>query len=113
MPVFILTNPPQPPLERQGGTTYTFVSDGLEAALELAGAAAGDKAVGLWGSANVFSQYLVVGLIAMRSTCSWLRSSSVGAPRCLSSSKPRPSRSSPGDVCIPPGATYLRFGVVR
>src|SRR4051794_39658151 len=63
MPVFILTNRPQPPVERQGGTTYTFVSDGLEAALELAGAAAGDKAVGLWGGADVFRQYLAAGLI--------------------------------------------------
>jgi hypothetical protein len=32
----------------QGGTTYTFVTDGIEAALELARAAAGDKNVGIW-----------------------------------------------------------------
>jgi hypothetical protein len=36
----------------QGGTTYTFVTDGIEAALELARAAAGDKNVGIWGGAN-------------------------------------------------------------
>jgi dihydrofolate reductase len=63
MPVFVLTNRPQPPIERQGGTTYTFVSDGLEAALEQARAAAGDKAVGLWGGADIFRQYLAAGLI--------------------------------------------------
>lgn len=63
MPVFVLTNRPQPPIERQGGTTYRFVSDGLEAALEQAGAAAGDKAVGLWGGADIFRQYLAAGLI--------------------------------------------------
>jgi hypothetical protein len=36
----------------QGGTTYTFVTDGIEAALELARAAAGDKNVGIGGGAN-------------------------------------------------------------
>jgi dihydrofolate reductase len=63
MPVFVVTNRPQPPLERQGGTTYTFVSDGLEAAVEQASAAAGDKDVGLWGGADIFRQYLAAGLI--------------------------------------------------
>ena len=37
----------------QGGTTYTFVTDGIEAALELARTAAGDKNVGIWGGANI------------------------------------------------------------
>jgi hypothetical protein len=36
------------PLPMQGGTTYTFVTDGIEAALELARAAAGDRNVGIW-----------------------------------------------------------------
>ena len=36
-----------------GGTTYTFVTDGIEAALELSRAAAGDKNVGVWGGANI------------------------------------------------------------
>ena len=42
----------------QGGTTYTFVTDGIEAALELARAAAGDKNVGIWGGANIIREYL-------------------------------------------------------
>jgi hypothetical protein len=46
-----------------GGTTYTFVTDGLEAALEQASAAAGDKDVGIWGGANVLQQYLKAGLL--------------------------------------------------
>jgi dihydrofolate reductase len=47
----------------QGGTTYTFVTGGIEAALELARAAAGDKNVGVWGGANILRQYLRAGLL--------------------------------------------------
>jgi dihydrofolate reductase len=47
----------------QGGTTYTFVTDGIEAALELARAAAGDKNVGVWGGANIIREYLRAGLL--------------------------------------------------
>ena len=47
----------------QGGTTYTFVTDGIEAALELARAAAGGKNVGIWGGANIIRQYLQAGLL--------------------------------------------------
>ena len=50
-------------LPMQGGTTYTFVTDGIEAALELARAAASDKNVGIWGGANIIRQYLKAGLL--------------------------------------------------
>jgi dihydrofolate reductase len=63
MPVFIVTHQEREPLPMQGGTTYTFVTDGIEAALELARAAAGDKDVGIWGGANIMRQYLKVGLL--------------------------------------------------
>ena len=63
MPVFIVTHKEREPLPMQGGTTYTFVTDGIEAALELARAAAGDKNVGVWGGANIMRQYLKAGLL--------------------------------------------------
>ena len=63
MPVFIVTHEAREPLPMQGGTTYTFVTDGLEAALELARAAAGDRDVGIWGGANIMRQYLKAGLL--------------------------------------------------
>jgi dihydrofolate reductase len=63
MPVFIVTHEAREPLPMQGGTTYTFVTDGVEAALELARAAAGDKDVGVWGGANIMRQYLKAGLL--------------------------------------------------
>jgi dihydrofolate reductase len=63
MPVFIVTHEAREPLPMQGGTTYTFVTGGIEAALELARAAAGDKNVGIWGGANLVRQYLTAGLL--------------------------------------------------
>ena len=63
MPVFVVTHGPRAPLSMQGGTTYTFVTEGIEAALELARAAAGDKDVGIWGGGNVLSAYLEAGLL--------------------------------------------------
>jgi dihydrofolate reductase len=43
MPVFVVTHEEREPLPMQGGTTYTLVTDGIEAALELARAAAGER----------------------------------------------------------------------
>lgn len=62
-PVFVLTHHPRAPLEKQNGTTFYFVSDGIESALEQAKRAAGDKDVSLGGGANVAQQYLAAGLI--------------------------------------------------
>ena len=63
MPVFIVTHQAREPVPMQGGTTYTFVTDGIEAALELARAAASDKNVGIWGGANLIREYLRAGLL--------------------------------------------------
>jgi dihydrofolate reductase len=63
MPVFVVTHEAREPLPMQGDTTYTFVTDGIEAALEQARAAAGDKNVGIWGGANIIGQYLKAGLL--------------------------------------------------
>ena len=62
-PVFVLTHHEREPLRKQGGTTFTFVTDGIESALEQAKEAAGGKDVSLGGGAAVFQQYLVAGLV--------------------------------------------------
>ncbi|HVG11208.1 MAG TPA: dihydrofolate reductase family protein [Thermoanaerobaculia bacterium] len=62
-PVFVLTHHPREPLELEGGTTFTFVRDGIEAALEQARRAAGGKDVSLAGGASAARQYLVAGLV--------------------------------------------------
>ena len=62
-PVFVLTHETRDPLPMQGSTTYHFVTDGIEAGLEQARAAAGGKDVSIWGGANVLRQYLRAGLL--------------------------------------------------
>jgi dihydrofolate reductase len=61
--VFVLTHHEREPLEMQGGTTFFFVTDGIESALAEARAAAGGKDVGIGGGAKVAQQYLAAGLI--------------------------------------------------
>jgi dihydrofolate reductase len=61
--VFVLTHHEREPLRKQGGTTFTFVTDGIESALEQAKEAAGGKDVWLGGGADVFQQYLAAGLV--------------------------------------------------
>jgi dihydrofolate reductase len=62
-PVFVLTHHERQPLEMEGGTTFTFVTDGIESALEQAREAASGKDIQLHGGANVAQQYLAAGLI--------------------------------------------------
>jgi dihydrofolate reductase len=62
-PVFVLTHHAREPLEMQGGTTFHFVTDGIESALEQAKEAAGGTDVSLGGGATVVQQYLAVGLL--------------------------------------------------
>jgi dihydrofolate reductase len=62
-PVFVLTHHPRKPLEMDGGTTFHFVTDGIESALEQARAVAGDGSVSLGGGASVAQQYLAAGLL--------------------------------------------------
>jgi dihydrofolate reductase len=61
--VFVLTHHPRERVVKEGGTTFTFVTDGIESALEQARAAAGDKDVAIAGGARVAQQYLDAGLL--------------------------------------------------
>jgi dihydrofolate reductase len=61
--VFVLTHHPRDPLAMQGGTTFHFVTDGIEAALERAVTAAGGADVRLGGGASTIQQYLRAGLV--------------------------------------------------
>jgi len=61
--VFILTHHPREPVEMEGGTTFHFVTEGIEPALERAKASANGQDVRLWGGAQVIQQYLAAGLL--------------------------------------------------
>jgi dihydrofolate reductase len=63
VPVFVLTSHPRERVVKQGGTSFTFVTDGIESALEQARAAAGEQPIQLSGGASVVQQYLRAGLL--------------------------------------------------
>ena len=62
-PVFVLTHHAREPIPMKGGTTYHFVTEGPERALELAREAAGEKHVQIAGGARCVQQYLNAGLV--------------------------------------------------
>jgi len=62
-PTFILTHHPREPIVMEGGTTFHFVTDGIEAALDQARAAAGGKDIKIGGGVSTVRQYLKAGLI--------------------------------------------------
>ena len=63
VPVFVLTHHPRKPIEMEGGTTFYFVTDGIETALERAKAAAGTKDARLGGGVQTIRQYLRARLV--------------------------------------------------
>jgi dihydrofolate reductase len=112
MPVFIVTHEVRPPLPMQGGTTYTFVPDGIEAALELARAAAGARDVGIWGGADILRQYLEAGLLDE------LQIHLVpvllgGGVRLFEGLHPEGIELRRASSIETPAATHLRFDIVR
>jgi len=62
-PVFVLTHQEREPIEMEGGTTFHFVTDGIQSALRRAEEAAGERDVKIMGGANTINQYLNAGLI--------------------------------------------------
>jgi dihydrofolate reductase len=63
VPVFVVTHEERPPLRKLDGTTFTFVNDGVESAIEQAKAAAGDRDVSIGGGASTVQQALAAGLL--------------------------------------------------
>jgi dihydrofolate reductase len=61
VPVFVLTHYARPPLVMQGGTTFHFVTEGIESALEQAKKVAAGKDVVIAGGASTVRQYLAAG----------------------------------------------------
>jgi dihydrofolate reductase len=112
MPVFIVTHEARDPLPMQGGTLYTFVTGGIEAAVDLARAAAGDRDVGIWGGADILRQYLEAGLLDE------LQIHLVpvllgGGTRLFEDFQPEGIELRRASSIETPAATHLRFDVVR
>lgn len=62
-PVFVVTHNARETLVKEGGTTFTFVTDGIESAVKQAKTAAGDKNVAVPGGANLIQQLIKAGLL--------------------------------------------------
>jgi dihydrofolate reductase len=110
-PVFVLTNHAREPLTLSD-TTFTFVTDGIEAALEQAQAAAGDKDVSIGGGADVGQQYLKAGLldeVEIHLTPVLLGD---GTP-LLHNLGPGPPELECTRVIEAPGVTHLKYRVVK
>jgi dihydrofolate reductase len=63
VPVFVLTSHPRETVQKEGGTSFTFVTEGIESALAQAKEAAGDKNISIAGGASTIQQYLEAGVV--------------------------------------------------
>jgi dihydrofolate reductase len=112
MPVFVLTHHPREPLPMEGGTTFYFVTDGIQSALQQARRAAGDKDVLIGGGANVVQQYLAAGLVDEVNVS--LVPIFLGDGARLFDSVGRPDqRLEQVRVVEAPGVTHLRYRAVK
>jgi dihydrofolate reductase len=107
-PVFVLTNHAREPLEMEGGTTFHFVTDGIESALGQAQEAAGGKNVSLGGGASTVQEYLAAGLVdeLLLSLVPVFLGSGTRLFDNLSADVARPQQV---EVVEAPGVTHLRY----
>jgi dihydrofolate reductase len=110
VPVFVLTHHAREPLPMEGGTTFHFVTDGIESALEQARAAAGDQDVKIIGGANVIQQYLAAGLLDELRL--HIAPVVLGGGERLLENVGDPTLE-PIDVVASPAATHVKYRVVR
>ena len=110
VPVFVLTHHAREPLPMEGGTTFHFVTDGIESALEQARAAAGDQDVKIIGGANVIQQYLAAGLLDELQL--HIAPVVLGAGERLLENVGDPTLE-PSDVVASPAATHVKYRVAR
>ena len=106
-PVFVLTHHAREPLAMEGGTTFTFVTDDIEPALERAQEAAGGKDVAIGGGAQVAQQYLAAGLVDEM----WIHLVPIllGGGEALFDGLTDLGDLEQVDVVPAPGVTHLRF----
>ena len=110
VPVFVLTHHAREPLLKERGTTFTFVTDGIESAVEQARAAAGDRNIAIGGGANVAQQSLKSGLLDEMQIN--LAPVLLGdGTRLLDGLSGAGVRLEPIQVIDSPGVTHVRYGV--
>jgi dihydrofolate reductase len=111
-PVFVLTHHERETVPKEGGTSYIFVTDGIESALDQARAAAGEKDVLIAGGADVAQQYLKAALLDEIQ----LHVAPVllgGGVRLFEGLGPDDAKLELGGVIESPAVTHVRYRVVR
>jgi dihydrofolate reductase len=111
-PVYVLTHHARPSMEMAGGTTFHFVTDGIEAAYALAERAAGDRAISIAGGASCARQAIAAGLVDEID----LQVSPVilgSGERLLDGFAPGRPRLELARVLEAPGVAHLRYRVIR
>ena len=63
LPVYVVTHYPRPTLEMEGNNTFTFVTEGIETALELARKSANGKDIAIYGGGTIAKQFIAAGLV--------------------------------------------------
>lgn len=111
-PVFVLTHTPREPWVRKGGTTFHFVTDGIESALAQARAAAGAKDVRVSGGAATIREYLAAGVVddMMLHIAPMLLGAGV---RLFEGLAPAAVKLEPVEVVASPLVTHVRYTVGR
>lgn len=110
VPVFVLTHHPRATLPMRGGTTFTFVTDGIEAAIDQARTAAGDKNVAVAGGASAVQQCLAAGLLDELHL--HIVPVILGAGERLLENVGDP-RLEPVEVVASPAVTHVKYRVIR
>ena len=100
------------PIEMEGGTTFHFVTDGIESALEQAQAAANGADITLAGGAHAGQQYLAAGLVD-ELEISLVPVFLGSGERLFDNLGASPPRLVQTDVIEAPGVTHLRYRVAR
>jgi len=109
MPVFVLTHHEREPLEMEGGTTFTFVTEGIDRALEMACEAAAGEDVALAGGAEAIQQYLAAGLLDELTLS--VPPILLGGGARLFDERAAKAKLEPVEVLEGPDATHLRYRV--
>jgi dihydrofolate reductase len=112
MPVFVLTHHARDPLPMRGGTTFHFVTDGIESALSQAKRAAADKDVLVMGGAETIQQFFAPGLVE-EANISMVPLFLGGGARLFDNLGDSPPRLEQIRVVEAPGVVHLRYRVAR
>jgi dihydrofolate reductase len=112
VPVFVLTHHERETVPKEGGTSFAFVTDGIESALDQARAAAGEKDILVAGGADVAQQYLKAGFLEEIQ----LHVAPVllgGGVRLFDGVGPDDAKLELADVLESPAVTHIRYRVVK